>query len=144
MPPTWFWFRTSTTSFSTNQRALQSRDRGADLVLSLADGQPAFLSEQLPFTNPTAKTVYLTLIECMDFTFSSGTDSVTISVNQATQASVQGSTETVSAPFDSRLKSHEAANYSTILAALTNASTSSSFNLNNQASANGNVETAVE
>src|SRR5579863_10294765 len=108
MPQQWFWFRTG--SSFTNQSALQSLDSigaptvtfdsgfpsfgeltyqsssiGADLALVLAGGQPAVLSEQLEWTNLTSHNMYLTIFQYIHFAFSSGTDSLRISGNQATQ-----------------------------------------------------------
>lgn len=158
MPQQWFWFRTgsgplqsldtlgtpsiffdpSFPDFADIQ--YQSSTLSADLTLDLVDGTPAVMSEQLQFSNLLTNSVSLTIIQYLHFQFSPSLDSAAISGNDATQHGALGSVQIGSAPFGSLYQVSPA---SVLLSDLTG-STSSTFNLNNQASGSGDVAIAFE
>jgi hypothetical protein len=171
MPQQWFWFRTSATGFAS-QGALQSIDSignpvvtpidpgdvdikfgnssspiSTDMFLMLADGEPASLSEQVKWTNNTSSTLYLTIFQYVHFQFSPGADSLTLpTTHSAGQNGANGASDVSVSPFTTPggLVGSEAALASTLLNALTDGATSSSFNVNNSSSASGDTATAFE
>lgn len=159
MPQQWVWFRTGsnplqsldTLGSSSNDFdpsfpgsvdvQYQSSALSAVLSLELVDGSPTVMSEQLQFTNlSTTDSVALTIVQYIHFRFSTNSDSATISGNDATQQGARGSVQIGSAPFGSLYQVSPA---SVLLSDLTGA-TSSSFNLNDQASGSGDVAIAFE
>lgn len=169
MPQQWFWVRTGS-SFVT-QSALQSIDSlsapnveiydpanfpdfaefqyasaalSADVSLDAVDGNPAGLSQQVQFTNLSASQIALTVFQYIHFQLSSGSDSASASGNGVTQSGSLGSSQVEVIPFDSRYTGYQLGDASALLAGLNNPATSSTFNVNNAASATGDVGILIE